>query len=89
MMKNVTPTTWIKALSYDEDGQISGGLNIYWTQGSRVVLYNTWEYTASGNIYSPVSPDPIGEVSLLEYFIDCWTQGEIEYHMEDVIENHC
>jgi hypothetical protein len=88
-MKNTTDTIWVKALSYDEEGQVTGGLNLYWTQGARVVMYNTWEYTASGNIYSPVSPDPIGEVSLLEYFMESWTKGEVEYYLEDVVQNYC
>jgi hypothetical protein len=88
-MKNVKPTIELKAVCYDEDGQVAGGLKMYWVEGQRVVLYQTWEYTCSGNIYSPVSPDPIGEVSLLEYFIERWSKGEVEYHLDDVNQNYC
>lgn len=85
-------TIELKAVSYDEAGNIDGGLNIYWVEGAHVVLYQTWEYSCSGNTYSVISPDPIGEDSLLEYFLEAWTKGEIEYHLDPdspVNENYC
>jgi hypothetical protein len=89
---NELKTIKVKAVSYDKDNNIDGGVNIYWTEGAHVVLYQTWEYRCSGNVYSVISPDPIGEDGLLDYFLENWTKGEIEYHLDPenpVNENYC
>jgi hypothetical protein len=71
---NELKTIKVKAVSYDEDNNIDGGVDIYWVPGAHVVLYQTWED------------------GLLDYFLENWTKGEIEYHLDPenpVNENYC
>lgn len=94
-MMNTRKTIEIQAVRYDEDGQEAGGVNIYWSKGSRVVLVQEWEYRCAGNTYSQISPDPIGEQGLLEYFLASWKwktepgEDPVEYIVKSVNENYC
>jgi biotin carboxylase len=79
----------VKLIHRDEDGNVAGGVNFYYTRGNNVILYQEWEYRCAGNTYGPVTPDAIG-VNLLDYLIDGWL-GEREnftYQMDDVNGNY-
>ncbi len=84
----------IQALSRElVDGYPSGGAHFYWEPGSRVVLIQHWEHTASGPIWGQVEPDPMSgagdqETSgedLCVYIKECWDN----YIVIDVEEDHC
>lgn len=90
MMKNTAPTIQVKLVELDEEGKEQGGVNFYYVKGARVVLYQEWEYRCSGNVYSPVNPDPIGEEGLLEYLFGAnWLGNDSKFTMKDVDGNYC
>lgn len=78
----------------DEDKNIQGGIDFFLPEGSVVVMYQVWEHTASGRLYDPVNPDAIGEMGLLEYFLEAWQDrpresgdGVTHYEVDDVQGN--
>lgn len=88
----------LRCVYRDEDKNVQGGVNFYLPENSRIVMIQTWEHTASGEIWGQVQPDPIGsDQGLLEYFLEAWqdrkenpwTGGLIHYEVEDVDGNYC
>jgi hypothetical protein len=75
----------VRLIHKDDNGNVAGGVNFYYTRGNSIILWQEWEYRCSGNSYGPVHPDPIGE-NLMDYLIDGWL-GEREgvvYQMDNV-----
>lgn len=82
----------IDAVSYDEDNNVDGGINFYWDKGNDQVLYQEWEFKASGPVWGPVNPDPMfselksddPKASFIDYVEQCWQA----YKIVDVTENY-
>ena len=53
---------------YMSDGNLGGGLDLYWTRGAKVVICQEWLYNASGCTYDMVYPDPMVGANLVEYY---------------------
>ena len=51
------------------DGNIDGGITMWWEKDSNVVLYPTWDHRASGKEFSEVQQTWTSS-DLLTYFMD-------------------
>jgi len=89
-MKNVNPTIRVVTTEFDEDGDEIGGYIFLWVAGARVILVQEWEFKASGEVYGPVNPDPIGEDGVLEYLFGANYLGpNSTMHIKSVDGNYC
>lgn len=71
----------------DAEGHAQGGADFYLPEGSRIVMIQRWEHTASQKVFAQVEPDPIGELDLLTYWLQNWRndhENNITYEVDDV-----
>lgn len=65
------------------EGNIAGGITMWWVEGSPVVLLQTWEHRASGKTFGEIQ-ETWTSSDLLTYFIN---QGwNDEYKIVDVTQ---
>lgn len=67
----MSKTIKIEAVLRDEEGNAQEGVDIYWTEGSTVFLFQSWDHRAAGRDWFEVQVS-FFDGNALDYFLEHW-----------------